>query len=328
MLELNYHLRNSKLPGPYKIAVLIRTVARWIKARTKKLFRLVQRSRAGDTEAAIAEEKTVDKSLEEYRQTLRRIFGNSERVDEVIDDVRSWFNVERCIYPSPRRVILCHEKKNKWLKNRLARRLWGYPYLADIVFSEYADVRRRDLEDRRRRQNETEDTSSVSEKEASPPPPPVPYERLWAFADAEDVNPEFMLQGPDWYALFNPNLGRSLDVSLVHTLPHDRCVSSISSRARANEVRLFTAQSSVVRCVRFSVEGRFLAIGHCDGSAQIYDAKEGAKKWSEQPLSRFIYSLICITANSLITNCTRVIYTVSASALMAPTLRPLGMTNE
>ncbi|KAF8131852.1 WD40-repeat-containing domain protein, partial [Boletus edulis] len=61
-------------------------------------------------------------------------------------------------------------------------------------------------------------------------------------------------RGNDWFATFNPKVKRVLDVALVHTLKHD----------------------SVVCCVRFSVNGRFLATG-CNFTAQIYDIKTGAK---------------------------------------------------
>ena len=36
---------------------------------------------------------------------------------------------------------------------------------------------------------------------------------------------------------------------------------------------------SVVCCVRFSADGKFLATG-CNRTAQIYDAKTGHKTWS------------------------------------------------
>jgi WD40 repeat protein len=59
-------------------------------------------------------------------------------------------------------------------------------------------------------------------------------------------------EGEDWYAVFNPRVRRTLDVELVHNLAHQ----------------------SVVCCVRFSRDGRFVATG-CNRSAQIFDVESG-----------------------------------------------------
>ncbi|KAF9225758.1 WD40 repeat-like protein [Gyrodon lividus] len=72
--------------------------------------------------------------------------------------------------------------------------------------------------------------------------------------DPQHVPPEFKREGSDWFAVFNPKVKRVLDVTLVHTLMHE----------------------SVVCCVRFSADGKFLATG-CNRTAQIYDTKTGAK---------------------------------------------------
>ena len=117
------------------------------------------------------------------------------------------------------------------LKEELSSSLWGYPHLVDIVFSEYADVRRRNIEQRRTRRNDREAAPAEPEKEVPPPPLSEPFAELWAHARAEDVNPQYMTQGPGWYAFFNPGLERSLDVSLFHTLTHGRCESLMSSTA-------------------------------------------------------------------------------------------------
>ncbi|KAG6377403.1 WD40-repeat-containing domain protein [Boletus reticuloceps] len=72
--------------------------------------------------------------------------------------------------------------------------------------------------------------------------------------DPHNVPPELKKEGSDWFAVFNPKVKRVLDVALVHTLMHE----------------------SVVCCVRFSADGKFLATG-CNRTAQIYDTKTGAK---------------------------------------------------
>ena len=58
----------------------------------------------------------------------------------------------------------------------------------------------------------------------------------------------------DWVCVFSQNVPRNLDIDLVHTLVHD----------------------SVVCCVRFSADGKYVATG-CNKSAQIYDVQTGEK---------------------------------------------------
>ncbi|KAK7908347.1 hypothetical protein PG985_015650 [Apiospora marii] len=58
----------------------------------------------------------------------------------------------------------------------------------------------------------------------------------------------------DWFVIFNQQVPRMLDVDLVHTLDHQ----------------------SVVCCVRFSHDGKYVATG-CNRSAQIYDVNTGEK---------------------------------------------------
>lgn len=60
--------------------------------------------------------------------------------------------------------------------------------------------------------------------------------------------------GSDWFAVFNPAVPRLLDVRLEHNLVHE----------------------SVVCCVRFSADGKYVATG-CNRSAQIFDAHDGRK---------------------------------------------------
>lgn len=46
------------------------------------------------------------------------------------------------------------------------------------------------------------------------------------FSDIHSVPPEYKKEGSDWFAVFNPQGGKkkALDVQLVHTLMHERCV--------------------------------------------------------------------------------------------------------
>lgn len=72
-----------------------------------------------------------------------------------------------------------------------------------------------------------------------------------------DLNPDDMRldqkrEGQDWYAVFNPSIRRTLDIDLVNTLIHD----------------------SVVCCVRFSHDGKYVATG-CNRSAQIFEVASG-----------------------------------------------------
>jgi glucose repression regulatory protein TUP1 len=70
--------------------------------------------------------------------------------------------------------------------------------------------------------------------------------------DPADLPASQKREGSDWYAVFNPEVQRVLDVELVHHLNHD----------------------SVVCCVRFSRDGKYLATG-CNRSAQIFDVTTG-----------------------------------------------------
>ena len=70
--------------------------------------------------------------------------------------------------------------------------------------------------------------------------------------DPDRLGPLQKREGEDWFAVFNPRVQRVLDVTLVHNLQHE----------------------SVVCCVRFSADGRYVATG-CNRSAQIFDVATG-----------------------------------------------------
>ncbi|KAH6906679.1 WD40 repeat-like protein, partial [Coprinopsis sp. MPI-PUGE-AT-0042] len=74
--------------------------------------------------------------------------------------------------------------------------------------------------------------------------------------DMASLPGEYRKEGLDWYAMFNPRMKSKggLDVDLVHTLIHE----------------------SVVCCVRFSHDGKYLATG-CNRTVQIYDTRTGQK---------------------------------------------------
>ena len=68
--------------------------ARLPKAAVRSLLRRVKQCRARDTEAGVGEEKTAEKALQEYRQTLQFTFGGSERINDVMEEVTWWINGE------------------------------------------------------------------------------------------------------------------------------------------------------------------------------------------------------------------------------------------
>ncbi|MCJ1406424.1 general transcription repressor [Ptychographa xylographoides] len=90
-----------------------------------------------------------------------------------------------------------------------------------------------------------------------PTPPPQQAQirdvgNVLADLDPSLLAPHQKREGDDWFAVFNPRVPRVLDVGLVHTLTHE----------------------SVVCCVRFSQDGRYVATG-CNRSAQIYEVSTG-----------------------------------------------------
>lgn len=87
-----------------------------------------------------------------------------------------------------------------------------------------------------------------------PAPTDIAYRNINNLGDLdfEKLNPAFKKEGQDWFAVFNPEVPRVLDVELVHHLEHN----------------------SVVCCVRFSADGKYVATG-CNRSAQIFDVNTG-----------------------------------------------------
>ena len=92
VLQLNVHLQEWEMPPPNRAVVIIRTAARSLKIVVKSLFQRVRGRRAVDTEEGAGEEKTTEKAVDEYRQTLQNTFGGSERINDVMRYVRWWID--------------------------------------------------------------------------------------------------------------------------------------------------------------------------------------------------------------------------------------------
>ena len=91
VLQLNVHLQGPWMPAPNRAIVGIRSAARLLKAAVRSPYQRLKRCRDADTEAGVVEEKSVEKALGEYRQTLQDTFGSSERISDVIYVVERWF---------------------------------------------------------------------------------------------------------------------------------------------------------------------------------------------------------------------------------------------
>ncbi|KFH43112.1 Transcriptional repressor rco-like protein [Hapsidospora chrysogenum ATCC 11550] len=87
-----------------------------------------------------------------------------------------------------------------------------------------------------------------------PRAPPPPVGNALGDLELDSLAPHNKKTGNEWHAIFNPQVQRVLDVDLVHSLQHD----------------------SVVCCVRFSQDGKYVATG-CNKSAQIFDVASGEK---------------------------------------------------
>ncbi|ORX50101.1 WD40 repeat-like protein [Hesseltinella vesiculosa] len=109
-------------------------------------------------------------------------------------------------------------------------------------------------------------SSADVKRKSSGPPSAQPYPANRAPAASKspivsnalaDIDPEMVpsnmkIEGQDWFVLFNPKSSRQLNVNLVQTLDH----------------------TSVVCCVKFSQDGRYLATG-CNRVTYIYEVMSG-----------------------------------------------------
>ena len=92
------------------------------------------------------------------------------------------------------------------------------------------------------------------------PPPPQQYNQLphvgneLTKLNVEELPNHLKTIGDDWFAIHNPAIRRQLDVRLLHSIQH----------------------TSVVCCVRFSLEGRHVATG-CNRLAQIFEVETGRR---------------------------------------------------
>ncbi|KAJ2584303.1 general transcription repressor [Coemansia sp. RSA 1836] len=73
--------------------------------------------------------------------------------------------------------------------------------------------------------------------------------------DPDQVPASLKREGADWFVIFNPKTPRLLNIEHVHTLDH----------------------TSVVCCVKFSADGKYLATG-CNRTTQIWSVATGAKE--------------------------------------------------
>ncbi|KAG6904768.1 hypothetical protein DXG01_007306 [Tephrocybe rancida] len=80
--------------------------------------------------------------------------------------------------------------------------------------------------------------------------------------DLTAIAPKFRKEGSDWFAVFNPRVDRTLDISLVHSLEH---VSYLVHNRVRNLGDLYICS------VRFSPDGKLLATGAEDGQIRIWD---------------------------------------------------------
>ena len=137
-------------------------------------------------------------------------------------------------------------------------------------------------------------SASVKSGGGVPPPPPQESGALVPVGSGQEefsfnnVPPEYRREGTDWFAAFNPKIKKSLDITLVHSFGHTRWVVwcllfyILISSFFLLTLTFFGGTDvtfySVVCCVQFSQDGRYLATG-CNQTAQIFDTKSGIKVW-------------------------------------------------
>ncbi|KAG6899060.1 hypothetical protein C0993_001277 [Termitomyces sp. T159_Od127] len=134
------------------------------------------------------------------------------------------------------------------------------------------------------------------------------------FPDDLNVPPEFRKEGSDWFAVFNPRVKRSLDISLLHTLVHARHAAPWSplsvthsllasfavynSRSTASAKICVLAEDTAgksgdlyIRSVRFSPDGKLLATGAEDRQIRIWDIAKKRIRTVFSGHTQEIYSL-------------------------------------
>ena len=101
VFQLNWELLGLDSSRPHLVSRVVHSVVQTLKeaVRTvfvvaKSLVRRLKRSRT-DVEADTSEEKSAAEiATDEYRRKLEHTFGSSERIDELMRDVRDWTNGE------------------------------------------------------------------------------------------------------------------------------------------------------------------------------------------------------------------------------------------
>ncbi|KAF2086961.1 WD40 repeat-like protein [Saccharata proteae CBS 121410] len=175
----------------------------------------------------------------------------NNRLQDLLDQIRQEFEAEAGRAQDYERQLAAQLQEMELVRNKIhqleqTQRQMKYTYVAR--FSN--PTRRRMLTVPR----PTPPPSQLHEQ----PPLAVPQNNApnvgntLADLEMDQVPDNFKKEGADWFAIWNPRVRRVVDVDLVHTLPHN----------------------SVVCCVRFSMDGRFVATG-CNRSAQIFDVTTG-----------------------------------------------------